>query len=842
MSYFPPKCRHTFSALQAWLTHLDWNWEKSFGLEVLNLGRKLYKQHQISALDIQEQSLLVEAKAEDRRAALQYSIIDVIDKEKWEFRASFEDPLFKSALAVAGLYELEEFLSSDEVLDFFQRETQVSSSPLASVPPKTQDSEPLQSKKSHLNKEIDNKKARRLALIFRTLPKGISFFPVFSESNTRLSGKEVWAHPKEREDWIRLSHWARKEGFIWNSKQGKYLLEGDIKVIQAFFNNCIKDWQVHYKIELPDALKALQSGKKILRLSSVLHKKQEGLEVHPTAELGGAQLSLDELKLVLHQGGEAILNKHGWVGLNIEEKSLLEDWESYFLKKNSGPWPIYMLFSNFVRRTEGKELQSEIRAWKKGLDDFKKEQANSHLPHFLRPYQKDAVTWMQRIFEWGGHVLLADEMGLGKTVQVLALLYGGTPSQVETTKPQLVVCPASVLPVWKQEIEKFFPKVQVEVLKQDNICQAGCGPHLWLSSYTQLRRQRSMMAQVEFSYVILDEAQAIKNPHSKTAQAIYALKAERRIAITGTPIENRHLDLWSVLRFLMPGLLGSRKTFEGTLLKEDGVAQLKAQLAPFILRRMKADLLTELPNKTELLLPCPLTHLQKTLYKQIAEEGCLRFPEGFGSGQERLGVLAILMRLRQVICDPSLLPEAPAYPFLESGKLTLLAERVIELIDNGEKVVIFSQFVRLLNRIHSLFSELMPELACYELTGQSIDRAEPVRAFQSHEGPALMLASLRAAGAGITLHAASYVFLMDPWWNPAVEAQAVDRVHRMGQKKPVFVYRLIAEGSIEEKIQALKAHKQGLFDSMLDELPNLNALEEHFGHLAKWIELDEEKD
>jgi len=404
----------------------------------------------------------------------------------------------------------------------------------------------------------------------------------------------------------------------------------------------------------------------------------------------------------------------------------------------------------------------------------------------------------------------------------------------------LVVCPASVVPVWREEIAKFYPEGKIDVLKSGHDFTTNSAPCIWIASYTQLRKHRALLDSTEFGYAILDEGQFIKNPDAKVTQACFAIKTKHRIVLTGTPLENRQLDLWSIFRYLLPGLLGSRSSFEAALIQDrDGtMSRLRQQVAPFILRRTKNEVAKELPPKVEMDLLCPLTEVQRTEYARICSEGLARLGEDIGVAlrEKSFGFLALLTRLRQVCCDPDLLPWLNS-PLSDSGKLELLVEKLTEVVSNGHKVVIFSQFVTLLNRVRSALDVRYPDLPRYEITGMTVDRQKPVQQFQTAQGSAVMLVSLKAAGTGITLHAADYVFLLDPWWNPAVEDQAIDRVHRIGQTNTVFVYRMVTAGTIEERIQALKVEKKQLFSQVIDGTSGDFEWTKHFNSLNTLIQL-----
>ncbi|MGH8020996.1 MAG: DEAD/DEAH box helicase, partial [Opitutaceae bacterium] len=436
----------------------------------------------------------------------------------------------------------------------------------------------------------------------------------------------------------------------------------------------------------------------------------------------------------------------------------------------------------------------------------------------------------------GCHGLLADEMGLGKTVQVISLIAARPIAGVS----HLVVCPASVVPVWQEEIQRFFPGMQVFVLKNGHDFSHEKPRGIWLASYAQLRNHRALLEKFEFGYAILDEGQFIKNPDAKVTNTCFEIRSRHRIVLTGTPLENRQLDLWSILHFLLPGLLGSRVSFENLLQRdrEATMEKLRAQLAPFLLRRTKAQVATELPQKVEMDLLCPLSSIQREEYARVCREGLERLGDDITKAmrEKSFGFLSLLTRLRQICCDPDLLPWMVT-DTSASGKLVLLVERLGEIISGGHKVVIFSQFVMFLKRVHEVLAQHFPDIARFELTGSTLDRQKPVQDFQSIEQPAFMLVSLKAAGTGITLHAADYVFLLDPWWNPSVEEQAVDRVHRIGQTRTVFVYRMITQGTIEERIQDLKAEKKQIFRQLIDGVGGDIEIGAHFHSLHQLIDL-----
>lgn len=533
-----------------------------------------------------------------------------------------------------------------------------------------------------------------------------------------------------------------------------------------------------------------------------------------------------------------ILPSVGIVELPTEQIAAIESWRKNVADTHrEGELSPYLVFSLFNDSRFKLTISPEMAEWRDSV--VKPAPVSAELPELLRPYQRRGVEWLHHLADVGCHGLLADEMGLGKTLQVISLLAARPLIGTST----LIVCPASVVPVWAEEIERFFPQMRTDVVKTGHDFTLTTEPLVWLASYTQLRKHKYLLAQTEFGYAILDEGQFIKNPDAKVTRATFAIRAQHRVVLTGTPLENRQLDLWSIFRFLLPGLLGSRASFESQLNgdHEGTVKRLRSQLAPFILRRTKSEVATELPQKVEMDLHCPMTEVQRLEYAKICSEGLQRLGDDVETAmrEKSFGFLALLTRLRQVCCDPDMLPWRRS-PLTDSGKIGLLIEKLAEVIDSGHKVVIFSQFVMLLDRVKEALATHYPDLPQYELTGMTLDRQKPVQAFQTSEGAGAMLVSLKAAGTGITLHAADYVFLLDPWWNPAVEAQAVDRVHRIGQTNTVFVYRMVTAGTIEERIQDLKASKKDLFDQIVGGLGGDYDLSQHFTSLQDLVTLTQD--
>jgi len=544
----------------------------------------------------------------------------------------------------------------------------------------------------------------------------------------------------------------------------------------------------------------------------------------------------------------------GLVQIAEEQTEALAEWRVAAAAESEAAqtWPRYMVFSLFGQRGAELDLEQELQEWQATLEPKHPESGELlgadltevALPDFLRPYQALGVRWMANLRAHDCHGLLADEMGLGKTLQVLTLLnaypYEGNDS--------LIVCPASVVPVWESEVKQWYPNLDIAVLRSGETFEGPSRhkPKLWIASYTQLRRHKHLLEGTEFGYAVLDEAQQIKNPEAKVTYACCAIRAKCRLALTGTPIENRLLDVWTLFRFIMPGLLGSRRRFEDAANSPDLSMRktleqtLRKQIAPFLLRRKKDKVGKDLPPKVEMDLICPITEMQRQVYEGLLNQGREQMGDDLMVAMQASSInfFTLLTRLRQACCDPGLIPDLDIDP-MQSGKIQMLLTKLCEALTGAgaRKVVIFSQFVQLLKRVKPLIQEEFPDVDILELTGQTKDRAKPVEEFQQKAGPAVILVSLRAGGSGITLHAADYVFLLDPWWNPAVESQAVDRVHRIGQRKRVFVYRMITQGTIEARIQHLKAEKRELFESTLGNLGSAQDLREHFTDLQELAKL-----
>jgi SNF2 family DNA or RNA helicase len=442
----------------------------------------------------------------------------------------------------------------------------------------------------------------------------------------------------------------------------------------------------------------------------------------------------------------------------------------------------------------------------------------------LRAYQRDGLGWLHflRRFHFGG--CLADDMGLGKTVQVLALLEERRVARAEAggdAPPSLVVVPRSLIFNWKEEAARFTPRLRVfDQTGPDRARDAGGfgEADVVLTTYGTLRRDVQFLKDFRFDYCILDEAQAIKNADSESAKAARLLQGGHRLALSGTPVENHLGELWSLFEFLNPGMLGSASVFQLAQGRnpDDEARQLLAKaLRPFILRRTKEQVAQDLPEKTEQTIYCELEGEQKRRYDELRDyyrRALLGQIDEVGLNRSKMQILEALLRLRQAACHPGLIdPDRTSEP---SAKLDALLPQLAELMDEGHKVLVFSQFTKLLAIVRKRLDD--DGLSYEYLDGRTRDRQARVERFQEDPECKLFLISLKAGGLGLNLTAAEYVFLLDPWWNPAVEAQAIDRAHRIGQTRPVFAYRLIARDTVEEKILELQKSKRDLADAIIN--------------------------
>lgn len=476
-------------------------------------------------------------------------------------------------------------------------------------------------------------------------------------------------------------------------------------------------------------------------------------------------------------------------------------------------------FSDLLGTENGIHMTDSLKNLGEQIKNFSSIKEVSTGPSFigaLRPYQQIGLNWLSFLWEYGFHGLLADDMGLGKTVQILALL-----SRLPVDKPHLIIMPTSLLFNWKKEIEKFLPSVvpylhygisrskDVHMLSQQKII---------LTTYATLRLDLPLLAGIHYQTVILDEAQIIKNPHTQTATAACKLRAQLRLSITGTPIENSLQELWSHFRFLMPDLLGEETEFTAELQSASVdvryLQRIRKKIRPFILRREKGEVAKDLPERIEQVVWVQMSSEQCEVYESFlasVKTNVLKKVELDGVGKHRIEILEAILRLRQICCHPLLIGNASS----SSAKLDTILEDLAVVIAEGRKVIVYSQFTSMLKLIAKAVQEHNWTFAY--LDGQTQDREKVVASFQEDASIPLFLISLKAGGVGLNLTAADYVFLVDPWWNDAVEEQAINRAHRIGRKNTVIAKRYVMIESIEEKMMKLKALKRKLAADIFDE-------------------------
>ena len=478
----------------------------------------------------------------------------------------------------------------------------------------------------------------------------------------------------------------------------------------------------------------------------------------------------------------------------------------------------YGLFS----LTGGKELR-ELGEKLKNFTGIQDVVLPVNLHAELRHYQQQGLNWLQFLREYKFAGILADDMGLGKTIQTLAHLLLEKQNG-RMTMPCLIIAPTSLMSNWRRETERFTPDLKVLTLQgteRKQLFDKIKDYDLILTTYPLLPRDEVTLLEHEYHYLILDEAQTIKNPLSKAAQLVRQIKSNHRLCLTGTPMENHLGELWAQFDFLMPGFLGDSATFKRlyrTPIETHGDSQQKSRLshrlAPFMLRRTKQEVVKELPAKTEIIRSVPLYAKQAALYESIRLTMEKKVRDAIaekGLSRSHITILDALLKLRQTCCDPRTLPLKEAQKLKESAKLDLLMELLPEQLEEGRRILIFSQFTRMITLIEDELDAR--KIAYSKLTGQTRKRDEAIELFKSGEVDVFLI-SLKAGGVGLNLTEADTVIIYDPWWNPAAETQAADRAHRIGQDKPVFVYKLITENTVEEKIIAMQDKKRALAESI----------------------------
>jgi superfamily II DNA or RNA helicase len=594
-------------------------------------------------------------------------------------------------------------------------------------------------------------------------------------------------------------------------------------------------------VHLPKAVRALteegwqvEAGGNLYRTATAINMEiTSGLDwfdLEGAAKFGDTKVALPRLLRAIKQGEQAVQLEDGTLGIIPEEwmkkYGLLAGLGSHegeqlrFSRPQAGLLDALLASEPAVRADA---IFERVREELRSFAGIKAADPTAAFAGELRAYQREGLGWLHFIQRFGFGGCLADDMGLGKTIQVLALLEsrreirGG--GQTDSLRPSLVVVPRSLVFHWRAEAARFTP--QLRVLDHTGGGRLKPGDHfdnydVVLTTYGTLRRDALHFKDQRFDYCILDEAQAIKNAGTLSAKAARLLNANHRLALSGTPVENHLGELWSLFEFLNPGMLGSASIFgnAGRNPDEQTRTVLARALRPFILRRTKKEVARELPPKTEQTIYCDLEGTERKYYNELRDYYRARLlKEGVdgGSGRFKIQVLEALLRLRQAACHPGLIDKSKtAQP---SAKIDTLLAQLDQVLEEDHKALVFSQFTSLLAILRSQLDAGKTPYAY--LDGRTRDREARVEQFQNDPNVKLFLISLKAGGLGLNLYAAEYVYLLDPWWNPAVEAQAIDRAHRIGQTRQVFAYRLIARDTVEEKVLELQQTKRDLADAII---------------------------
>jgi superfamily II DNA or RNA helicase len=632
--------------------------------------------------------------------------------------------------------------------------------------------------------------------------------------------------PAERAAIARLE----RVGFARTDAAG-FVLHGQPEVVRFFASDYPKfqrDWQVSLTAQVEKWTSEIE---RVMPKLEIVGSGVDWFEVrYSLVTPGGQEFSNAEIQQLLRSGRNQTRLRNG--RLAVIDTAGLEDFEQVIrdcdpAQTQPGLYRINRAHAPYVEDT-ARELGSAIAGRREALKKFitspavALEDARKKLGSLaarLREYQVAGFEWLTRLAANNLGGILADEMGLGKTVQTLAFLRAQ-----RGNGPALIVCPTSLVTNWQSEAQKFTPEMKTLVLEGANrgaLFNSVGDADIVITSYALLRRDIDNLRKFQFSTAVLDEAQHIKNPETQNAQSAFALRAKHRFVLTGTPMENSVRDLWSIMNFSLPGYLGPhrdfRERYELPLARgaaPDVQRRLSRRLQPFLLRRRKRDVAKDLPEKIEQVVPCDLTNSQRSAYDALLRE----IQSGLGSssakanaGAKRMQMLTGLLRLRQVCCDLRLVGLEKEDP---SAKLELLDELLGEAIDGDHRVLVFSQFVSMLHLVRDRLEERKLTY-CY-LDGSTKHRQEEVNRFQNDDTIPVFLISLKAGGVGLNLSAADTVIHFDPWWNPAVEAQATDRAHRIGQTRVVTAYKLITRNTVEEKILKLQDKKRTAIDAALD--------------------------
>jgi superfamily II DNA or RNA helicase len=629
-------------------------------------------------------------------------------------------------------------------------------------------------------------------------------------------------------------------------------LEGT-DVAYQFGTEVLPGWKNELHLDLDETMKSLVEGPKAIHVSLSVEtasdkakSKNKGkigasaagpidwLELSVELMVDGQPLSPEDVKALWQSSGRFYRLADGRF-IDLSSFALLREATGGFGHSLESGGPVRLsaaqmlsVYDDLARACGDKELPQQLRDLReavRGFSGIEECEPPPHLGKVLRPYQRKGLDFLAYLGRYSFGGILADDMGLGKTLQILSYLERERLRR--GSAPNLIVCPTSVTHTWISEAARFTPDLKVTLLTagsgRETIYSNADKYDLLVTSYALARRDAESLNKLSFRAIVLDEAQQIKNPQAKISVVLKGIASEQRLALTGTPIENSVLDLWSIVDFVMPGLLGNeghfRSTFETPIMRDGDVEKqqrLAKRVQPFMIRRLKQQVAADLPSRTEQTIECEMTASQKKAYRETvlrARRDILREVDERGIARAQLSILAALTKLRQICNHPGLIGEHWREDEEASGKFQAFLELLDSIIESGHRVLVFSSFTEMLGIMRAALDEKKTTYSY--LDGSTKNRNKVLDDFRRPDGPPVFLMSLKAGGVGLTVTEADYVILYDPWWNPAIERQAIDRTHRIGQTKPVTAYRLVTLGTVEEKIQALQQRKQALADSVV---------------------------
>ncbi len=618
-----------------------------------------------------------------------------------------------------------------------------------------------------------------------------------------------------------------------------FLVMLPISNLEIFVRDVIPKAENFFDVIYKDGQKLkVEDGKIYFDVETNLKSRLDLFEFNVNFKIGDESFDLEFLKTLMLKSKKLIQLKNGTT-INVENIREINKWIEFLNKfefkkvdnKYKSDPKTALELDEFLRSFEGKNIKSN-EEYKELIQElkYKKPVEEIKLPegveNILRDYQKEGVYWFHFLSKYGFNGILADEMGLGKTIQALTIL-----SMTKNEGPNLVICPKSLIYNWENEIKKYFPKMKILIIdgdmeKRKNLIKKALNSEVVISSYSMLQKDymEYLESKILFNYLVLDEAHYVKNMKTLSAKAVRLIRSNRKILLTGTPLENNLDELYGTFDLIMPGYLGSKLNFSrdyvSKIERNNRIALelLQSKIKPFILRRTKSEVLKELPEKQEQIVYNEMTNKQVGIYNEVLNR--VKFEvnqviEKKGEGRSRIAVLSALLKLRQVCNHPQLLDKSFSDEIDISGKYNQFLELLEEVVDADKKVLVFSQFTSMLNIFEK---DLVKKgIVFLRLDGSTKNRQELVDEFNNNNKIKVFLISLKAGGVGLNLTSASTVFLYDPWWNPMVEKQAMDRAHRIGQKKTVNVYKFITKNSIEEKILKLQERKGNLFENLVRE-------------------------